>query len=225
MMSICYHFVCSVRLCSIVLSSHQSKALRKTSSEQRLNTHEKNSVRCRKMEKTRNVLHTPPMSTPQHTNSRPRDVVHDALIHPAPFSPRLLLSIHVRGTPYPLSSVVKLLPILFSTSTGLQLLLWVLNTRLGAFLLTGRAVPFPAQSFAARHALLRRWSRSRVGKLREAFQVAEHVVPVQSVSRIPSISPLGCAPCSVYLYVPLCIQSRMRGASWSLACTSPFDRC
>eukprot|EP00904_Undaria_pinnatifida_P004695 jgi/Undpi1/14226/HiC_scaffold_9.g03875.m1 len=54
--------------------------------------------------------------------------------------------------------------------SGLQVLLWVLSTRLGALVLTGRAVPLPSQSLAARHALLKRWSVSRIGKFREAFQ-------------------------------------------------------
>ncbi|CAM9615560.1 unnamed protein product, partial [Hapterophycus canaliculatus] len=54
---------------------------------------------------------------------------------------------------------------------GLRLLFRVLSTRVGALILTGRAVPFHEQSLAARHALLKRWSVSRVGKLREAFQV------------------------------------------------------
>ncbi|CAM9167945.1 unnamed protein product [Laminaria digitata] len=54
--------------------------------------------------------------------------------------------------------------------TGLQALLWVLSTRLGALVLTGRAVPLPSQTLAARHALLKRWSVSRIGKFREAFQ-------------------------------------------------------
>ena len=55
---------------------------------------------------------------------------------------------------------------------GLQALLWVLSTRLGALVLTGRAVPIPSQSLAARHALLKKWSVSRIGKFREAFQVS-----------------------------------------------------
>lgn len=55
---------------------------------------------------------------------------------------------------------------------GLRVLFRVLSTRLGAFVLTGRAVPFYAQSLAARHALLKRWSVSRIGKFREAFQVS-----------------------------------------------------
>lgn len=58
---------------------------------------------------------------------------------------------------------------------GLGVLFWALSTRLGALLLTGRAVPIASQSFAARHALLKRWSVSRIDKFREAFQVSAGV--------------------------------------------------
>ncbi|CAM9295019.1 unnamed protein product [Ectocarpus fasciculatus] len=54
--------------------------------------------------------------------------------------------------------------------SGLRVLFRVLSTRLGAFILTGRAVPFQSQSLAARHALLKRWSVSRIRPFRDAFQ-------------------------------------------------------
>ncbi|CAM9727687.1 unnamed protein product, partial [Ectocarpus sp. 8 AP-2014] len=54
--------------------------------------------------------------------------------------------------------------------SGLRVLFRVLSTRLGAFILTGRAVPFQSQSLAARHGVLKRWSVSRIRPLRDAFQ-------------------------------------------------------
>ncbi|CBJ27378.1 oxidoreductase [Ectocarpus siliculosus] len=54
--------------------------------------------------------------------------------------------------------------------SGLRVLFRVLSTRLGAFVLTGRAVPFQSQSLAARHGVLKRWSVSRIRPLRDAFQ-------------------------------------------------------
>ncbi|CAB1103128.1 unnamed protein product [Ectocarpus sp. CCAP 1310/34] len=53
---------------------------------------------------------------------------------------------------------------------GLRVLFRMLSTRLGAFILTGRAVPFHSQSLAARHGVLKRWSVSRIRPLRDAFQ-------------------------------------------------------
>ena len=93
----------------------------------------------------------------------PPDQVQKALrdsLSPRPFSA------HVVRLPWPCVDVAG------ASCSGLQMLLWVLSTRVGALLLTGRPVPFPAQSLAARHAVLKRWSTSRIGKFREAFQVS-----------------------------------------------------
>lgn len=84
-------------------------------------------------------------------------------LHPAPRTPLLV----------PNGMMACLLLYICTIILGLRLLFFVLSTRAGALILTGRAVPFYAQSLAARHAVLKRWSVSRIGKFREAFQVRE----------------------------------------------------
>eukprot|EP00903_Cladosiphon_okamuranus_P016206 g14954.t1 len=73
--------------------------------------------------------------------------------------------------------------------SGLRTLFWALSTRAGAFLLTGRAVPFHAQSLAARHAVLKRWSTSRTGKFREAFQGVKRLTCSLYFTAHPEVSP------------------------------------
>ena len=101
------------------------------------------------------------------------------------YSPPLAIGLHPPSQgelrPFLLTVVLSLAAVMTPTAfdctcrlhAGLQVLLWVLSTRLGALVLTGRAVPLPSQSLAARHALLKRWSVSRIGKFREAFQVSD----------------------------------------------------